>query len=78
MTPYKESAMNKTVISAECAHEFCHECAYEDCAHECHLPDDFEDPLNEKCERGGTELFHARIVRPRCLARPTGENPRMF
>jgi hypothetical protein len=69
--------MNTTVISAECAHGFCHDCAYEDCAHECHLPDDFEEPLNANWECGNTDLLHAHTVRPRCFARPTGEKLRM-
>jgi hypothetical protein len=29
--------MNVNTISAECAHNYCSECTFEDCACECHL-----------------------------------------
>lgn len=44
--------MKLNTVSPECAVEACEHCAYEDCACECHRPDDeLEDRYDRECER---------------------------
>ena len=50
--------MNRNTVSPECAVEACEHCAYEDCACECHRPDEeledrYDSELNLEFLRNG-------------------------
>jgi hypothetical protein len=72
MTDWRE-VCERNPVSAECFHRLCSACRFEDCACECHAPDDSEPPLNVKCACGNLYSLYMHTVCPRCFAWPAGE-----